>query len=181
VAAVFGDGATDEGVFYESLNVAALKQLPVLFLCENNGYAIHTHQRLRQHRPDICARAAALGLEAERIEDGDVLLIAERARAATDALRAGSGPRFLECLTYRWKEHVGPGEDYGLGYRERAEAEPWIRNDAVARLGERVGAEAAARIAAEVEAELADAFRFAEASPFPPPAELTTDVYRSPS
>ena len=179
VASVFGDGATDEGVFYESLNFAALKRLPVLFVCENNGYAIHTHQRLRQHRPDICARAAALGIEAERIEDGDVLHIAERARAAADALRAGSGPRFLECLTYRWKEHVGPGEDYGLGYRARAEAEPWIRNDPVARLAERVGPEAGARIRAELEAELADAFRFAEASPFPGPAELTTDVYRS--
>jgi TPP-dependent pyruvate/acetoin dehydrogenase alpha subunit len=179
VASVFGDGATDEGVFYESLNFAALKRLPVLFLCENNGYAIHTHQRLRQHRPDICARAAALGIETERIEDGDVLRIAERARAATDALRAGSGPRFLECLTYRWKEHVGPGDDFALGYRDRAEAEPWFRNDAVARLAEQVGREAAARIGAEVEAEVADAFRFAEASPFPGPEELHRDVYRS--
>jgi TPP-dependent pyruvate/acetoin dehydrogenase alpha subunit len=179
VASVFGDGATDEGVFYESLNFAALKQLPVLFVCENNGYAIHTHQRLRQHRADICARAAALGIEAERIEDGDVLRIAERAGAATDALRAGSGPRFLECLTYRWKEHVGPGDDFALGYRDRAEAEPWIRNDAVARLAEQVGRENAARIGAEVEAEVADAFRFAEASPFPGPEELHRDVYRS--
>jgi len=179
IASVFGDGATDEGVFYESLNFAALKQLPVLFVCENNGYAIHTHQRLRQHLPDACARAVALGIEAERVEDGDVLRIAERARAATDALRAGSGPRFLECLTYRWKEHVGPGDDFALGYRDRAEAEPWFRNDAVARLAEQVGREAAARIGAEVEAEVADAFRFAEASPFPGPEELHRDVYRS--
>ena len=179
VAAVFGDGATDEGVFYESLNFAALKRLPVLFLCENNGYAIHTHQRLRQYRPDVCARAEALGLEAERVEDGDVLHVAERACAAVAALRAGSGPRLLECMTYRWKEHVGPGEDYGLGYRERAEAEPWIRSDAVTRLAEKVGPEAAARIGAEVEAEVADAFRFAEASPFPGPEQLFTDVYRS--
>jgi TPP-dependent pyruvate/acetoin dehydrogenase alpha subunit len=179
VAAVFGDGAVDEGVFYESLNFAALKQLPVLFVCENNGYAIHTHQRLRQHRPDACARATALGLEAERVEDGDVLRIAERARTASEALRAGSSPRFLECLTYRWKEHVGPGEDWALGYRHPAEAEPWIRNDAVARLAVQVGPEAGARIAAEVEAEVADAFRFAEASPFPGPEALTRDVYRS--
>ena len=179
VAAVFGDGAVDEGVFYESLNFAALKQLPVLFVCENNGYAIHTHQRLRQRVPDASARAAALGIEAERIDDGDVLRIAERARAATDALRAGSGPRFLECLTYRWKEHVGPGEDWALGYRDRAEAEPWFRSDPVARLAGLVAPEAAVRIRAEVEAELVDAFRFAEASPFPGPEQLHTDVYRS--
>jgi len=179
VAAVFGDGALDEGVFYESLNFAALKRLPVLFLCENNGYAIHTHQRLRQGLPDACGRAAALGIQAERIEDGDVLRIAERARTAADALRAGSGPRFLECLTYRWKEHVGPGEDWQLGYRAREEAEPWVRSDQVPRLAAMLSPAAAERIRTEVEAEIADAFLFAEKSPVPPPEELYTDVYRS--
>jgi TPP-dependent pyruvate/acetoin dehydrogenase alpha subunit len=179
VAAVFGDGATDEGVFYESLNFAALKRLPVLFLCENNGYAIHTHQRLRQRLPDACARAAALGIEAERIEDGDVLRIADRARAGADALRAGSGPRFLECLTYRWKEHVGPGEDWQLGYRAREEAEAWVRSDQVPRLAAMLPPEAAERIRTEVEAEIADAFQFAEKSSPPAPEELHTDVYRS--
>jgi TPP-dependent pyruvate/acetoin dehydrogenase alpha subunit len=178
VAAVFGDGAVDEGVFYESLNFAALKRLPVLFLCENNAYAIHTHQRLRQHVPDACARAAALGLEAERVLDGDVFEIARQARAAAEALRAGSGPRFLECLTYRWKEHVGPGEDWQLGYREPAEAEPWMRDDAVPRAAALLPAEVAARIRVEVEAEIADAFAFAEASPFPGPEELHRDVFR---
>jgi TPP-dependent pyruvate/acetoin dehydrogenase alpha subunit len=180
VAAVFGDGAVDEGVFYESLNFAALKRLPVLFLCENNGYAIHTHQRLRQHVPDACARAAALGLPAARVEDGDVLEIARRAREAVAALRAGEGPRFLECLTYRWKEHVGPGEDWALGYRAREEAEPWIAADTVPRIAAQLAADAAARIRAEVDAEVAAAFAFAEASPFPGPEELHTDVFRTP-
>jgi len=179
VAAVFGDGAVDEGVFYESLNFAALKRLPVLFVCENNAYAIHTHQRLRQHRPDACARAEALGVPAERVCDGDVLEIARRARDAVDALRAGEGPRFLECATYRWKEHVGPGDDWALGYRDAAEAKPWIEADAVPRAAARLPEEAARRIRAEVEAEIADAFAFAEASPFPGPEELHTDVYRS--
>jgi TPP-dependent pyruvate/acetoin dehydrogenase alpha subunit len=179
VAAVFGDGAVDEGVFYESLNFAALKRLPVLFLCENNGYAIHTHQRLRQHVPDAAARAAALGLPTERVEDGDVFEIARRAREAVAALRAGGGPRFLECLTYRWKEHVGPGDDWELGYRDRAEAKPWVEADAVVRTAALLPQGAAARIRAEVEAEVADAFAFAEASPFPGPDELHTDVYRS--
>jgi len=179
VAAVFGDGALDEGVFYESLNFAALKRLPVLFLCENNGYAIHTHQRLRQNLPDACARASALGIESERIEDGDVLRIAERARALADALRAGSGPYFLECATYRWKEHVGPGEDWQLGYRARQEAEPWLKSDQVPRLAAMLPAAAADRVRREVEAEIADAFLFAEKSPLPPPEELHTDLFRS--
>jgi TPP-dependent pyruvate/acetoin dehydrogenase alpha subunit len=178
---VFGDGAADEGVFYESLNFAALKRLPVLFACENNGYAIHTHQRQRQHLPEICARAAALGVPSERIDDGDVLRIAARSRAAVDAMRGGAGPFLLECLTYRWKEHVGPGEDYALGYRDRAELEPWLRDDQVAKVGARLDPAARKRIEDAVEAEIADAFAFAEASPFPEPAELYRDVFGGPA
>lgn len=179
VLCVFGDGATDEGVFYESLNFAALKRLPVLFACENNGYAIHTHQRLRQHLPEICARAAALGIPSERIDDADVFAIASKARAAVDAMRRGeSGPVLLECMTYRWKEHVGPGEDYALGYRERSEAEPWIHGDQVAKVAARLAPDERAQIEAEVEAEIEDAFAFAEKSPFPDDAELFTDVFR---
>jgi TPP-dependent pyruvate/acetoin dehydrogenase alpha subunit len=179
VLCVFGDGAVDEGVFYESLNFAALKRLPVLFACENNGYAIHTHQRIRQRVPDVCARAAALGIPAERIEDADVHAIAKSARAAVDAMRgADAGPVLLECLTYRWKEHVGPSEDWALGYRDRAEAEPWIANDQVALAAARVEPKERATIEAEIEAEIADAFAFAVASPFPGPEELLRDVFR---
>ncbi|MCX5740521.1 MAG: thiamine pyrophosphate-dependent dehydrogenase E1 component subunit alpha [Proteobacteria bacterium] len=182
VACVFGDGAVDEGVFYESLNFAALKRLPVIFVCENNSYAIHTHQRLRQRVADVCARVTALGIPAERIDDGDVLRIATRARAASDALRGGdAGPVFIECMTYRWKEHVGPGEDWNLGYRERVEAEPWIRGDQVARLATAIDQVARKRIESEVEAEIADAFAFAEGSPFPDPAALHTQVFRESS
>lgn len=179
VASVFGDGAVDEGVFYESLNFAALKRLPVLFVCENNGYAIHTHQRLRQRLPDACARATALGIPSERIDDGDVLRIAERAGAAAVAMRGSeAGPVFLECMTYRWKEHVGPGDDWNLGYRDRSEAEPWIRNDQVARLATLIDPALRKSIEAAVEAEIADAFAFAERSPFPGPDALHTQVFR---
>ena len=181
VVCVFGDGATDEGVFYESLNFAALKRLPVLFVCENNRYAIHTHQRARQHLPEICARAAALGIPSERIDDADVRHDRRRRRAPppTRCGAAESGPVLLECMTYRWKEHVGPGEDYALGYRDRSEAEPWMHGDQLAE-GRRRCSESAmrARIEAEVEAEIADAFAFAEESPFPRDAELMTDVFR---
>jgi TPP-dependent pyruvate/acetoin dehydrogenase alpha subunit len=178
VLCVFGDGAVDEGVFYESLNFAALKRLPVLFACENNGYAIHTHQRQRQHLPEVCARAAALGVPSERVDDGDVLRIADKARAAVAAMRgADTGPFLLECPTYRWKEHVGPGEDWALGYRDRSEALPWIQNDAVARLAARLDPVERKRIEDGVEAEIADAFAFAESSPFPADAELFTDVH----
>jgi TPP-dependent pyruvate/acetoin dehydrogenase alpha subunit len=176
-ASVFGDGAVEEGVFHESLNFAALRKVPVLFVCENNFYAIHAPQRTRQSTTDLVGRVAGYGMVAERVESGDVREIHARTAAAVAAIRAGAGPRFLECLTYRWKEHVGPREDFDAGYRTREEAEPWLRRDEVARVGGRLPLGVRASIEAEVEAEIRDAFAFAEASPEPEPAALYSDVF----
>jgi TPP-dependent pyruvate/acetoin dehydrogenase alpha subunit len=179
VISFFGDGGTDEGVFYESMNFAVLKQLPIIFICENNGYAIHTHQRQRQGYPNIVERARSFGMPAERIENNDVLCTYERVNAAATALRDGQpGPYFFECMTYRWKEHVGPNDDYQMGYRTLAEAEPWIKNDQVKRLAEMLSPEIRQRIELEVEAEVVEAFAFAEDSPFPDVLELYTDVFK---
>jgi TPP-dependent pyruvate/acetoin dehydrogenase alpha subunit len=178
VASFFGDGATEEGVFAESVNFAVLKRLPILFVCENNQYAIHTHQRLRQGRPDICARAAVYGLAAERIENNDVLRLYKRCMDILPAIRAGRGPAFLEVMTYRWQEHVGPSTDYQLGYRREEDARPWIESDQLQWLAELVPAERRARIEHDVELEIADALVFAEDSPFPAAAELYTDVFQ---
>ncbi len=179
VASFFGDGAGDEGVFHESLNFAALKALPILFVCENNGYAIHSPQRSRQGRADLCQRARAYGMPAERIEDNDVLRLHARVGEAAQRLRAGgAGPFFFECLTYRWMEHVGPNQDFHLGYRTRDEAEPWMRADQVRRLAALVEPIRRQRIEAAVEQEIAAAFAFAEASPFPDASELLTDVFK---
>jgi TPP-dependent pyruvate/acetoin dehydrogenase alpha subunit len=178
VASFFGDGATEEGVFAESLNFAALKRLPVLFVCENNQYAIHTHQGRRQATPEIYRRARAHGLPAERLDGSDVLGLAGRARDVVAQLRGGAGPWFFEVMTYRWKEHVGPHEDYHLGYRSEDEAEPWVAADPVRHLAEAIDPAARSRIEQEVEEEVAEAFAFAEVSPFPQPAELFSDVYK---
>jgi len=178
VVSFLGDGATEEGVFAESLNFAALKRLPLLFVCENNRYAIHTHQSKRQATMDICARVRAHGVFAESIDDGDVFRIHQAAGAAVASLRQDSGPRFLECMTSRWVEHVGPGEDFGLGFRSRDEVEPWVQGDQVGRLGGMLPAEKRGAIDREVETEIADAFAFAEQSPFPGPEELYKHVYR---
>src|SRR5207237_2115123 len=104
VVSFFGDGATEEGVFAETLNFAVLKRLPLVFVCENNQYAIHTHQSRRQGTPAICERARAFGLAAERIHGNDILLVCERANEVVARIRAGAGPGFLEILTYRWRE-----------------------------------------------------------------------------
>ena len=177
VASFFGDGAVEEGVFHESMQFAALRRLPILFVCENNGYAIHSPLAERQPAGAICERARSYGLPAERVED-DVIALHARARERVTAIRAGTGPAFLECMTYRWREHVGPGEDFHLGYRSRAEAQPWIERDARRRLGGLLAPADRARVETEIEAEIAEALRFAEESPFPPAEELHADLYR---
>ena len=178
VASFFGDGAVDEGVWHESLNFAALKSVPVIFICENNGYSIHSRQLDRQLTANLAERAAAYGILAESLDGSDTLLVYEKVKAAADGLRAGEpGPRFFECSTYRWREHVGPNEDYQAGYRDRAELARWNERDDVKRLGDRLAGTERQRIIDEVEAEILDAFAFAESSPFPDDAELWTDMY----
>ncbi len=178
VVSFFGDGATEEGVFTESLNFAALKKLPILFVCENNRYAIHTHQHRRQANDDICGRVRSHGIAAHRIEENDVLALHALTRKLIQEVRGGSGPAFVECMTYRWLEHVGPGEDFALGFRERAEAETWKEGDPVKKVGDTLEAAAREQIEKEVEAEIAAAFDFAESSAFPGEAELHRHVYR---
>jgi TPP-dependent pyruvate/acetoin dehydrogenase alpha subunit len=177
VVSFFGDGATEEGVFSESLNFAALKRLPILFVCENNHYAIHTHQHRRQGRPDICEKARAYGIPAERIENNDILAIFQSSQDLARRLRKGEGPAFLEVMTYRWQEHVGPSRDYQLGYRTEEEAQPWMENDQVQRVAALLDTEARSRIEAEVEEEIGAAFAFAEISPFREPGELYAHVF----
>ncbi|HZB92696.1 MAG TPA: thiamine pyrophosphate-dependent dehydrogenase E1 component subunit alpha [Stellaceae bacterium] len=178
--AFFGDGATEEGVFYESLNFAALHRLPVLFVCENNRYAIHTPIGKRWATERLAERVGTFGIPATRIEDGDVLKIHAWAEESAEAIRTGeSGPRFAECFTYRWREHVGPGEDYDAGYRSREELAHWLENDPVERMGALLPAAERRRIDAAIESEIAAAIAFAEQSPFPEPAELLTHVFAS--
>ena len=178
--AFFGDGATEEGVFYESLNFAALHRLPVLFVCENNRYAIHTPIEKRWATERLSERVGTFGIPPTRIEDGDVLKIHAWTEESAAAIRSGkSGPRFAECLTYRWREHVGPGEDYEAGYRARAELAPWLKSDPVEQIGALIPPAERRRIDAAIEDEIAAAVAFAEQSPFPEPRELFSHVFAS--
>ncbi len=179
VASFFGDGAVEEGVFVESVNFAALKRLPVLFVCENNLYAIHSHIKNRQANTDISARVRAMGVPAERFENDDVFKIHSRAMEVVAEMRAGkAGPHFFECMTYRWKEHVGPGDDYHLGYRKKSDAEQWIGRDQVKFVADMLKADSRAAIEKDVEQTIAEAFRFAETSPFPVAEDLYKDVFK---
>jgi TPP-dependent pyruvate/acetoin dehydrogenase alpha subunit len=177
VATFFGDGATEEGVFAESLNFASLHKLPVLFVCENNFYAIHTPITKRWATQRLCERVETYGIPAYQIDNGDVIALRALAADVIAHVRRGAGPIFLECRTYRWREHVGPNEDFDAGYRPRTELVPWLENDQVERIGTMLAQECRKEIDAGVEQEIADAVEFAESSPFPEIEALYTDVY----
>ena len=179
VVVFFGEGAMDEGVAYESLNFAALRKLPILFVCENNHYAIYSHVRDRMPEPNPCERAGVFRIPAQKIEHGDTFKIRAASEKTLDEIRGGGGPRFIECMTYRWRDHVGPEEDRRWKYRSDAELDEWIKRDEVARVGGMLGGDARRKIEREVDAEIAEAFALAEKSPFPGPAELTTNVFHA--
>jgi len=175
--AFFGDGATEEGVFTESLNFASLQKLPVLFVCENNYYAIHTPITKRWATQRLCERVETYGIPAHCIDDGNVLKLREVAAAAVTRLRRGDGPVFIECRTYRWREHVGPNEDFEAGYRERTDLEPWLESDQMIGIGALIAADRRAAIDSDVEREIKDAIDFAESSSFPEISALYTNVF----
>jgi len=180
--AFFGDAAVEQGVMHESLAFAALRSLPVVFVCENNLYATLTPISQRQVSADIWPRAAAHGLAAVGVDGNDVVAVYEAGAVAVARARRGEGPTFIEAKTYRWREHVGPNFDTDVGSRTQAELDGWMARDPVASLARTLEARGIltaterASIDAVLEAEVADAVSFAKASPFPEPAMLRTDV-----
>lgn len=178
VLSFFGDGATEEGCFYETLNFAALHQLPLIFLCENNGLAIHSPLSKRWSSFDLCARVASFGIATHRITSGDVLEIFNVVNAHVQKIKQGQcEPLFLECLTYRWYEHVGPHDDHQEAYRTQSEFDAWREKDAVQQLAHRIPATERLRIEKSVTEEIQRAVQFAQDSPFPKPAALYTHVF----
>jgi len=173
----FGDGATEEGVFWESLNFAALMKLSVVFVCENNHYAIHTPWVKRVPQPNYCERVAAFGVPATRVANNDIVeTFREATRLVAEARRGG--PRFLEVETYRWREHVGPAEDWHLGYRSQKEGREWMARDEMLRIGSMVPVAQRIEIEAACDACVDAAFEYAETSPFPDNKELYDDVFQ---
>jgi pyruvate dehydrogenase E1 component alpha subunit len=172
---LFGEGAVAEGEFHESLNLAALWKLPVLFVCENNLYAMGSAIERTESETDIHRKAEAYRIDSHRVDGMDVVAVEATARNALERIRAGTGPQFLECMTYRFRPHSM--FDAQL-YRDKAEIERWRERDPIKRFaewavasgllhkGDREALEKAAM--AEVEASVA----FAEAGPWEPVGEL---------
>lgn len=163
-AIFFGEGSTEEGVWAESLNFAALKKLPVLFVCENNFYSVYSPLHVRQPAErNRIAIAAAHGLYTDEGDGNDVEEVYEKTQTAVQRIREGKGPAFVEFTTYRYREHCGPNFDNHIGYRTQEEASFWEERCPLKRYQELHDANIETQISQEIE----EAFRFAIESPFP--------------
>jgi acetoin:2,6-dichlorophenolindophenol oxidoreductase subunit alpha len=178
----FGDGATNIGAFHESANFAAVWDLPMLFIVENNGYAEFTSQKQHMKLEDIAIRATSYGMPGVIVDGMDVLAVRAAALEAVDRAKRGEGPTLIEAKTYRYFDHQGI-KGMRIPYRDPAEVEAWKSRDAIA-LIEAIGverglatAEEFAAIWAETEADIEDGIEFARTSPDPDPADILDDVY----
>jgi pyruvate dehydrogenase E1 component alpha subunit len=181
--AVFGEAATEEGVSSESLNFAVLKQLPVIFLCENNFYSVQSPLWTRQPARAIWKWAGGYGLPSVKVDGMNVLAVYEAARQAVERARSGEGPTFIEAVCYRFRAHGGAGDDTRTGYRDQAERDAWdpldpltLHFEYLVTAGLLSDADRAA-MRKELETEVMAAFEFAMASPNPVEADLYRHVY----
>jgi acetoin:2,6-dichlorophenolindophenol oxidoreductase subunit alpha len=178
----FGDGASNEGAFHEAANIAGLFKLPVVFVCENNGFGEYTPQSKHQAIVDVADRAAGYGMPGVVVDGMDAVAVYEAAGEAIERARRGEGPTLLECKTYRFYDHVGV-RGMGLSYRTDEEVAKWKKRDPIklleASLAKQkiLSAKAAKAVHDDVTAEVKAAVAFAEQSPLPDPSALLEDVY----
>jgi len=178
----FGDGATNIGVFHESANLAAVMHLPVVFVCENNGYAEFTPQDRHMLIKDVADRAAAYGMPADIVDGMDVIAVYLAAQRLVERARAGEGPSMLEAKTYRFYDHQGV-KGLRIPYRTQEEIDSWKQRDAITALEQRMisaglaTAQDCEKVWSDTGEEIAAAIQFAEDSPDPDPAHLLDNVY----
>lgn len=180
-----GDAAVEEGVFYEAVNFAALKKLPVLFACENNQYSVYSHLRVRQPEGrEIFKMVSGMGVSSDWVDGNDVVSSYKVTQQAIDKIRNGQGPQFIEYQVYRWREHCGPFYDNHIGYRTEAEFNEWKAKEPILQLEAKllkykvIGQSDIQKIKHEATVEVSEAFRFAEESPFPNPEEAFRHIYK---
>lgn len=177
---LFGEGAVAEGEFHESINLAALWQLPVLFVCENNLYAMGTALELSESETDVTKKAASYRLEAESVNGMDVLAVREGAQRGIEYVRSGKGPYFLECRTYRFRAHSMFDAEL---YRKKEEVNAWKKQGPIVTFVERLKTadmitdEEVENLEKKVAAEIEEAVAYAEAGTWEPVEDLTRFVY----
>ena len=186
-AAFFGDGASNEGVFHESINLAAVWKLPVIFLCENNQYAVTSNFREMVATENISDRAAAYNIPGVLVDGQDVIAMYEAMSQAVARARAGQGPSLIEGRTYRYYEHsLGLGRIMRVQYRTDEEVEQWKQRDPIDIHKERLLSQGIAtqeevdQLEDEVKEQIREALEFARQSPYPDPSELFEDMFANP-
>jgi pyruvate dehydrogenase E1 component alpha subunit len=183
VACFFGDGATNQGTFHESLNLAAIWKLPVIFVCENNQYALSTPVREAISVPHISDRATAYGIPGVNIDGNDLIEVYTKMKEAVDRARAGEGPTLLDCVTYRFFGHFTGDPGRGINYRSKEEMDQWLNRCPIKRFREHLikekimTEEMEKTIEANVKASIEEAVQFAKEGPFPLPEEATQDLF----
>jgi 2-oxoisovalerate dehydrogenase E1 component len=181
--AFFGDGAVNNGAFHEGLNMASIWNLPVIFVCENNQFATEVPFEYSSGQPEVADRAAGYGLPGVAVDGNDVLAIHAAVGEAARRARTGGGATLIECKTYRTRAHAEGMPDFD--YRTREEVDSWKKRDPILRLAEVLGsrhgvdAKQLEGIAEDVKAEVLEAHKFAEESPWPDPTTATDHVYCS--
>ncbi len=181
VVSFFGDGAVEEGVFWESLNFACLRGLRILFVCEDNGLAIHTAAAARQGFRSILEAVRPFGCHTAEAEGAHLLSVIESTRLLLSRMSEDPKPAFLHCAYFRFLEHVGPQEDFQVGYRRRPTPEEFERLDPLLRFEKTLqetgcSVEDLSRTRQQVEKQIDQSVRSAREAPFAPPAELYTDL-----
>ena len=176
VIVIFGDGAANEGAFHESLNMASIWNLPIIYLCENNQYAMSMSVKRAFNIERISSRAASYGIPGVTIDGNDVTAVYDAVKQAATRARAGKGPTLIEALTYRWRGHSKSDRQ---AYRTREEVKEWQKKDPIARLAAWLGVDDAALAAIKEEArmKIEAAVAFAEASPEPSIDTIMEGVY----
>ena len=182
ISCVFlGDGAIEEGVFYESVNFAAVKKLPVLFICENNLYSVYSPLSVRHPKGrSIAKMVEAMGAQIAEGDGNDALAAHRIMQNAVDQVRAGNGPYFLEFSTYRWREHCGPNYDNDIGYRTQQEFQDWHSREPISRMESalhQTDPVVMDKMRAAVNEEVQTAFEHAEAALFPAQSDAYQGVY----
>lgn len=184
VLSFFGDAATEEGVFYESLNFAALKKLPIVYICENNFYSVTTHISRRQAKPENLYKKALLyGIPSFQIDGNDPIQIYQIVSKAVRNARLKKGPTFIEALTYRWHEHVGVKLDNYSGLRTDAELNSWMKKDPIKKLEalllkkKILTDQKRKKIKSLTDKLVNESFKFGIQSPLPNKTDLLTNVY----
>jgi len=186
VTVFLGDGATEEGVFFESLDFASLKNVPILFVCENNFYSVYSQLNVRQSpNRKIVGLAESHGIKSYSGNGNNINQVSEIAKEAIDYIKLKDAPAFIELETFRWLEHCGPNDDDFLGYREKDELKTWLKRDPLNTFenllvnNNQLSKDKILEIREIISTEIDDAFKFAKESPFPDLSILNQHIYKN--